>query len=115
MSARDYNENIQSTIEQVQSGSERAQSHGKFQFESGRAQSSSGISSSTDVAIQILLNKNMIEVENKPIDKEEQKREAEKGIESIRRFNQINEEKKSHMMNMLQKQNIGKRICVSLC
>ena len=45
----------------------------------------------------MLLNQNKIEVENKPIDEEEQKREAEKGIESIRRFNQINKEiKKSY-------------------
>ena len=40
----------------------------------------------------MLLNKNTIEVENKPIDEEEQRREAEKGRESIRRFNQINED-----------------------
>ena len=37
-------------------------------------------------------------MENKPIDKERQKKEVEKSLESIRRFNQINEEikKKSH-------------------
>ena len=104
MSARNNEGNIHSTSEQVQfgrgqvqSGSERAQSHGQVQFGSGQAQSSSGQSSSTDEAIQMLLNKNKREVENKPIDKEEQKREAEKSIESIRRFNQINEEiKKSY-------------------
>ena len=104
MSARDINRNIHSTSEQVQfgrgqfqSGHERAQSHGQVHFGSGQSQSSIGQSSSTDEAIQMLLNKNKIEVENKQIDKEEQMREAEKGMESIRRFNQINEEiKKSY-------------------
>ena len=49
------------------------------------------------MTIQILLNKNKTEVKNKPIDKGEQKREAEKGLESIRNFNKINEEiKKSY-------------------
>ena len=45
----------------------------------------------------MLINKNKRKVENKPVHKEEQKREAEKGIESIRWFSQINEEiKKSY-------------------
>ena len=86
MNQQDYTGYIHSTSEQVQ-------------FGSGHAQSSSGQpqSSASDEAIQMLLNKNKIEVEKKPIDKEEQKRGAEKGIESIRRFNQINEEiKKSY-------------------
>ena len=77
--------------EQLQSGSERVQ------FGAGQAQSSSGQSSFSDIAIQMLSNKSKTEVKNKPIDKEEQKREAEKGLESIRIFNQINEEiKKSY-------------------
>ena len=83
MSARDYNENVQSIIfgeRQAQSRSEQAQS------------------SSSDMAIQMLLNKNKRKVENKPVDKEKQKREAEEDpLEPIRRFNQINEEiKKSY-------------------
>ena len=71
----------------------------QVQFGRRQAQSSSGQpqSSSTNKVIQLLLNKNKIEVENKPIDKEKQKKEVEKSLESIRRFNQINEEiKKSH-------------------
>ena len=45
----------------------------------------------------MLLNKNKTEVKNKPTDKEQQKREAEKDLEPIRIFNQINEEiKKSY-------------------
>ena len=79
MNQQDYSGYIHSTSEQVQ-------------FGSGQAQSSNGQpkSNASEKAIQMLLNKNKIEVKHKPIDKEEQKREAEKGIESIRRFNQIN-------------------------
>ena len=40
----------------------------------------------------MFLNKNKRKVENKPVDKEKQKREAEEDpLESIRRFNQISE------------------------
>ena len=81
--ARDYNKNVQSII-----------------FGEGPAQSRSeqAQSSSSDMAIQMLLNKNKRKVENKPVDKEKQKREAEEDpLEPIRRFNQINEEiKKSY-------------------
>ena len=74
-----------SANEQVQSGSGQAQSSsGQPQYRSEQAQSTSA-----DRAIQMLLNKNKIKVENKPVDKEEQKREAEKVTESIRRFNQM--------------------------
>ena len=63
----------------------------------------------------MLLNKNKRKVENKAIDNKEQKREAEKGIESIRRFNQINGEIKKTYDEMLQKQNIReKHMCESL-
>ena len=85
MNQQDYTGYIYSTSEQVQ-------------FGIGQAQPSGGQSSSTDAAIQMLLIKNKRKVENKPVDKEEQKREAEEDpLESIRRFNQINEEiKKSY-------------------
>ena len=87
MNRQDYTGYIHSTGEQVQ-------------FGRGQAQSSSGQSSSLDMAIQILLNKNKRKVENKPVDKEEQMREAEDDpLESIRRFNQINEEIKKRLMN----------------
>ena len=92
MSYQGPNENVQSGNEQVQSGSERAQSHGQVQFRGGQAHSSS-----TSRALQILKNKNKPTEEIKPIDKERQKVELEKSLESIRRFNQINEEiKESH-------------------
>ena len=42
----------------------------------------------------MLLNKGKVKAENKPIDKERQKEEVEKTLESIRRFNQMNEELK---------------------
>ena len=60
---------------------------------SGQAQSRSeqAQSSSADEAIQFLLNKSKIEKESKPIDKKKQKK-LEKSLESIRWFNQINEE-----------------------
>ena len=80
---------IYSTSEQAQFGSERAQSHGQVQFGGGQAQSSS-----TSMAAQILKNKNKSKDEIKPVDKERQKVELEKTLESIRTFNQINEEKK---------------------
>ena len=91
MYGRDRIGNNHSANEQLRSGSERVQ------FGGGLAQSSSGQSSSSDMAIQMLLNKTKREVKNKSIGKEEQKREAEKALESIRIFNQINEEiKKSY-------------------
>ena len=79
--------------EQLQSGSERVQFGGW-----ARSFSKWTIKfSSSDMAILMLLNKNKTEVKNKSIYKEEQKREAEKGLESIRIFNQINKEiKKSY-------------------
>ena len=57
------------------------------------------------------------EGENKPIDKEKQKKEVEKSLQSNRRFNQINEDiKKSYDEHVAKtKQNNGKRICVSHC
>ena len=86
MSARDNNANNHSMSKRVQFGG------GQAQYSSGQPQSSL-----TDMAIQLLMNKNKIEFENKPKDKEKQKKEIEKSLESIRRFNQISEEiKKSY-------------------
>ena len=73
---------------QVQSGSERAQ-FGRGQVQSG---SEKAQSSSTSMAVQMLKNKNNPREEIKPVDKERQKVELEKSLESIRSFNQINEE-----------------------
>ena len=87
MNQQDYTGYIHSTSEQVQSVSERAQSHGQVQFGGGQTQSSD-----SSTAIQMLKNKNKPREEIKPEDKEEQKREAEKSLEAIRRFNQVNEE-----------------------
>ena len=87
MSYQGPNENVKSGNEQVQSGSERAQSHGQVQFGGGQAQSSS-----TSMAVQLLKNENKPREEIKPVDKERQKVELEKPLESIRRFNQINDE-----------------------
>ena len=89
MNEQDYTGYIHSTSEQVQSVSERAQSHGQVQFGGGHTQSSD-----SSTAIQMLKNKNKPREEIKPEDKEQQKREAEKGLEAIRRFNQVNEEVK---------------------
>ena len=87
MSYQGPNENVQSGNEQVQSGSERDQSHGQNQFGGGQAQSSS-----TRMAVQMLKNKNKPREEIKPVDKKRQKVELEKFLESMRTFNQINEE-----------------------
>ena len=85
---RDFDGNIQFASEQVQFGSGQAQSRsGQAQSRNEQAQSSS-----TSIAAQMLINKNKLKEENKPIDKEKQKEEVEKALESIRRFNQINEE-----------------------
>ena len=111
MNQQDYTGFIHSTSEQaqshghVQSGSERAQSHGQVQFGKGQVQSGSekAQSSSTSMAVQMLKNKNNPREETKPVDKERQKVELEKYLESIRRFNQINEEKKKNrMINRMQ-------------
>ena len=91
---QDYTGYIQSTSEQaqshgqVQSGSERAQ------FGSGQVQSGSekAQSSSTSMVVKMLKNKNKPREEIKPVDKERQKIELEKSLESIRRFNRVNEE-----------------------
>ena len=92
MSYQRPNEIVQSGNEQVQSGSERAQSYGQVQFGGGQAQSSSN-----SMAVQMLKSKNKPREEIKPVDKERQKVESKKSLESIRRFNQINEEiKESH-------------------
>ena len=87
MNQQDFTGYIHSTTEQVQSGSERAQSHGQVQFGGGQAQSSS-----TSMAVQMLKNKNKSREEIKPVEKKRQKVETEKSLESIGRFNQINEE-----------------------
>ena len=85
MNVQENNENILTGRGQGQSQSEQAQSHGQAP------------SSSTSMAIQMLKNKNKPREEIKPVDKERQKVELEKCLESIRRFNQINEEiKGSH-------------------
>ena len=119
MNRQDYTGYIHSTSEQaqshgqVQSGSERAQSHGQVQFGSGQvkshgqsqshgqAQSHGQVqSSASSMAVQMLKNKNkpvdlrssFTDLRSSFTDKERQKIELEKSIESIRRFNQINEE-----------------------
>ena len=85
MNVQDNNGNILTGRGQVQSHSEQAQSHGQAP------------SSSTSMAVQMLKNKNKPREEIKPVDKERQKVELEKTLESIRRFNQINEAiKESH-------------------
>ena len=85
MSVKENNGNILTGRGQVQSQSEQAQSHGQAP------------SSSTSMAVQMLKNKNKPREEIKTVDKERQKIELEKSLESIRRFNQINEEiKESH-------------------
>ena len=87
MSVRDFYGNIHFASEQVQFGSGQAQSRsGKAQSRNEQTQSSS-----TSLAAQMLINQNKLREENKPIDKEKQKEEVEKALESIRRFNQINE------------------------
>ena len=104
------NENVQSGNEQVQSGNERAQSHGQVQSGSERAQSHGQVpfggrqaqSSFTSTAVQMLKNQNKPREEIKPVDKERQKVELEKSLDTIRRFNQINEEMKERMINRLQ-------------
>ena len=106
MNKQDYTDYIHST-------SEQAQSHGQVQFGSGQVQShgqaqSHGqvLSNASSMAVQMLKNKNKPRKEIKPVaprssftnlrssftDKERQKIELEKSLESIGRFNQINEE-----------------------
>ena len=91
---------VQSGSGQVQSGSGQVQS-GSGQVQSGSGNTQSGSrqtqSSSTSMAVQMLKNENKPREEIKRVDKERQKVELEKSLESIRRFNQINEEiKESH-------------------
>ena len=82
---QENNGNILTGRGQVQSQSDQAQSHGQAP------------SSSTGMAVQMLKNKNKPREEIKPVDKEKQKVELEKSLESIRRFNHMNEEiKESH-------------------
>ena len=84
MNVQENNGNILTGRGQVQSQSEQAQSHGQAP------------TSSTSMAVQKLKNKKPRE-EIKPVDKEREKVELEKSLETIRRFNQINEEiKDSH-------------------
>ena len=92
--------NLQDFTGYIHSTSEQAQSHGQVQFGSGQVQShgqdQSGSektqSSSTSMAVQMLKNKNKPREEIKPVDKERQQIELEKSLESIRRFNRVNEE-----------------------
>ena len=85
MNVQENNGNILTGRGQVQSQSEQAQSHGQAP------------SSSTSIAVQMFQNKNKPREKIKPVDKERQKVELEKCLDSIRRFNQINEEiKESH-------------------
>ena len=110
MSYQGPNENVQSGNEEVQSGGERAQSHGQVQFGGGQAQSSSN-----SMAVQMLKKKNKPREESKPVDKKRQKVELEKSLESIRRFNPMNEEiKESHDKQVTKIRN-EKKICVSHC
>ena len=71
----------------IHSTSEQAQSHGQVQSGSEKTESSS-----TSLAIQMLNKKNKPREEIKPVDKERQKIKLEKSLESIRRFNCVNEE-----------------------
>ena len=92
MNVQENNGNILTGRGQVQSQSEQAQAHGQAP------------SSSTSMATQMLKNINKPREEIKPVDlrssftdKERQKTELEKSLESIRRFNRVNEEiKESH-------------------
>ena len=123
MNQQDYTGYIHSTIEraqshgQVKSGSERAQ-FGSGQVQShGQAQSHGQVqSSASSMAVQMLKNKTKpVDLRSSFTDKERQKIELEKSLESIRRFNQINEEIKEtydkHDAKLKQK----KKICVSHC
>ena len=112
MKQQEYTDYIHST-------SEQAQYHGQVQFGSGQVQSGSekAQSSSTSMAVQMLKNKNKPREEIKPVDKERQKIEIEKSLESIRSFNCVNEEikesydkqnaklnqKEEHMLESLRK------------
>ena len=80
----------------IHSKSEQAQSHGQVQFGSGHVQSGreKAQSSSTSMAVQMLKNKNKPKEEIKTVDKERQKIELEKSLESNRSFNCVNEEVK---------------------
>ena len=83
--------NVQENNGNILTGRGQVQSHGQAQFH-GQVQSSA-----SSMAVQMLKNKNKPREEIKPVDKERQKVELEKSLESIRRFNQINEEiKESH-------------------
>ena len=90
--------------------SEQAQSHGQVHSGSEKAQSSS-----TSMAVQMLKNKNNRREEIKPVDEERHKVELEKSLESIRRFNQINEEIKESYDKQDAKLNKEKKMCVSHC
>ena len=95
MNQQVYTGYIQSTSEQVQSGSGQVQSQSEqVQFGRGQVQSGSGNTESRSIsmAVQMLKNKDKPREEIKPVDKERQKVEAEESLESIRSFNQINEE-----------------------
>ena len=80
MNVQENNGNILTGRGQVQFGSGQVQSHGQAQ------------SSASSMAVQMLKNKNKPREEIKPVDKERQKVELEKSLESIRRFNRVNEE-----------------------
>ena len=87
MKQQDYTGYIHST-------SEQAQSHEQVQFGSGQVQSAieKAQSRSTSMALQMLKNINKPREEIKPVDKERQKIELEKSLESISLFNCVNEE-----------------------
>ena len=94
MKQQDYTGYIHSTSEQAQSHGQVQSGNERTQFGSGQVQSGSekAQSSSTSMAVQMLKNKNKPREEIKPVDKERQKIELEKFLESIRRFNCVNEE-----------------------
>ena len=54
-------------------------------------------------------------MENKPKDKEKQKKEVKNFLESIRRFSQINAEIKKSYGELVAKTKQRERICVSRC
>ena len=105
MNQQDYTGYIHSTSERAQShgqaqfASGHVQSHGQAQFH-GQAQSHGQVqSSASSMAVQMLkknkpvdLRSSFTDLRSSFIDKERQKIELEKSLESIRRFNQINEE-----------------------
>ena len=95
MSVQENNGNILTGRGQVQSRSEQAQSQREQAQSCGQAQSrGQDQSGSNSMAVQMLKNKNKVIGEIKLVDKEEDP------LEPTRRLNQVNEDERSHIMNM---------------